>query len=141
MDKEQAIALLGEVRREIDSVRQKLRNLRQVEDFLVSKLQHQPSLFDSDTTRTADEQGRTQVDWATLVLRETGKPLDTQAIVDGMIVRGYRVRSDKKQLINSIFSVMRRTPAVFKKVSRGIWGLTEWGGEQEKSDPSGSVTP
>lgn len=118
--------LLAEVRRDIFRTESGLEELRRVEKYLAIKAEGQALLFDdthSSAKPSGDLLGKTQAEAAEAVLLTAGHPLNTGAIVEAMVQRGYPDRTDRKQLENSVFSALRRAPDKFKKVSKGTWAI------------------
>lgn len=125
--------LLEEVRRDIDQAEAAVAKLRQVEDYLSNKLHGQILSADihgypSATNGTSHE--LTQIAAAEQVLREAGRSLNTNDLVDEIVRRGlYPERGDRKQLVNSIYSAMRRSSR-FVRTGRGVWSLAEREGQR-----------
>lgn len=132
MDNAKLQELLHEVRQDVAEAERGLEELRRVERYLLSKAEGQPTLFDNvhqqDQRSIGDLCGKTQVDAAEAVLRAAHGPLNTGAIVEAMVARGYQEKGDRKQLENSVFSVMRRRPERFRKVAKGTWALADAAG-------------
>jgi YesN/AraC family two-component response regulator len=124
--------LLEDVRRDIGAAEAKVSMLRQVEEYLASKLKGQTlseNAREGQPAANGAEHGLTQSEAAEKVLKEHGHPLSTNDLVEEIVRRGlYPERSDRKQLVNSIYSAMRRDADKFVKTGRGIWALVEWGG-------------
>jgi len=123
--------LLSEVRSDISGLQRNLEELRQVETYLISKLNRYAGLLGVDESSpprpAANLPSRmTQSQAAERVLKEAKKPMDTQEIVRIMIERRYYPdKGDRKQMVNSVFSAMRRSPDRFTKVGKGLWSLVE----------------
>jgi hypothetical protein len=60
--------------------------------------------------------------WA---LDRVGECLGASAIADKLIEYGYGGGRDRKQIVNSLFRAMERSPDVFAKHSEG-WSLRTW---------------
>lgn len=121
--------LLEEVRQDLGRAETTVARLRQVESYLAEKLRGQnvsAAASEQQAVTNGVEHDLTQAAAAEHVLRETGRPLNTNDLVEAIVRRGlYREHGDRKQLINSIYSAMRRSPR-FVKSGRGIWSLAEW---------------
>jgi len=122
--------VLEEVKDDLDRLETEIAKLREVKAFLVKKLALpdsngavEKSPIEAEPTKLSQQY--TQKEAAKKVLLEAGKPLPTNKIVELMVRRDYYPdAADRKQLVNSIFSVMRRNPEIFRKAGRGVWGLT-----------------
>jgi hypothetical protein len=65
-------------------------------------------------------------DAAVSVLQEAGRPLKTDDIVNRLVAGGYcPARSDRKQVVNSIYSLMRQAKTKFIRTAPGEWALAE----------------
>jgi hypothetical protein len=63
-----------------------------------------------------------QIDAAAQILKESGQPLKTAAIVQEMVDGGFP-QQDVSKLRTSLFTSLTRKPEVFEKVGTGLWGL------------------
>jgi hypothetical protein len=139
MDERTVSDLLQAVRRDIAAAQLQLAELRRLESYLVGKVPSEQqngastgsTAFPSVESAASNYLRRmTQADAAAAVLKEAGGgPLDTRAIVRGMIARGFQDKPDRKNLVSSVFAVMSKLPKRFRKAGRGLWALV---GEEEQ---------
>jgi HB1, ASXL, restriction endonuclease HTH domain len=63
-------------------------------------------------------------DAAASLLQEAGQPLKTDDIVNRLVAGGYcPARNDRKQVVNSIYSLMRQAKTKFTRTAPGEWAL------------------
>jgi len=142
---------LASVQSDIESTKEKLAELLTVEKYFLSKIgvanivEHTNGDTLSVATKVSEPR-MTQAEGAQKVLKDSGKPMETIAIVEEMFNKGYCDPTvSKKTLQQNIFSIMSRKREIFKRVGRGIWALnhgsdTTHQGKKSKSRPGSVVT-
>src|SRR5258708_3889885 len=118
-------SILGKLRRDIAATEAKLSGLKTAEDDLA------PDLKASGRSSPPSSNGQllSEFEAGQKMFAEEGQALGTREILQRMIDGGYVTPSNdahRRQLVNSIFSVMRRKSDIFDKAGRGTWGLTAW---------------
>jgi hypothetical protein len=155
MDRQNHLALLEEVQRDITAAEQSLVELQRLKSYLESKIganglgpkpdapiPHSPNsalAISQGSPVHENLKGMSQARAAELVLRELGIPMKTMTLLDAMIQRGFPPPPShrRQSLANSLFSVMRRKNDCFRKVGMGLWGLVEWGPNRPTKSEAG----
>jgi HB1, ASXL, restriction endonuclease HTH domain len=77
--------------------------------------------------RPAKQAKTSMTDAAVRILRDAGRPMKTDEIVDSLMAVGHcQGRQDRKQLVNSVYSLLRQAPLKVAKTAPGQWSLREW---------------
>jgi hypothetical protein len=61
---------------------------------------------------------------AQIVLRKAGRHLPTAEIADALLKGGYPAKNPPG-FRNVVFAMLRKTPALFRRVDKGLWAITE----------------
>lgn len=136
MDGQSRLALLTDVRREIQALEKELDELRRVESYLaktptpVSPPPTPPTppvQLSPESPPVSHARRFSSVtsiaEAVAAILKESGRPMRSGEIAEIMTAGGYPAKGDERGFSNTVFSAIRRREDLFEKRGRGLFGL------------------
>ncbi len=140
-DTEAIERVLAEAERERQDLARKLEQVNVTIGFLRERLLQQKRAH-TPSTGTVIVPGiasyrfknKSAVEAAGIVLREHGKPMHINEIIDEVLKGGYSKQLDRKKMYYALYSSLQelaKKPQIFKKVAPATFGLIEWTSQAE----------
>ena len=80
-------------------------------------------------------------DVAESILRSTGKPMRVGEIIEEMRIARHPLPTEDTRAFGAVYSALKRRPAMFVKLDRGMWDLAERARASKREKRDGDVHP
>ena len=136
-NKEAVKEVLKMAKQEREKLYNKLRSLEATIQYLegiLGVVSNHPTIRDTKLNDINRFRGLSAPKAAEEVLRETGKPLHIDKIMDKMYDGGFDGQPDRKMLYSNLYSTMlKRKSNIFKRIPKkpATFGLVEWDKQRE----------